>query len=199
MQRLRISLAVAVAVIGLSAFGLAAPKLTVACSCGPSEPIGNLKGVADTYVLSGTVTEVAQDRLATFQIERWYQGSSDTDTVQVRSGDGADCGIPLAVGQELVMVAYLSEGVLGPSICSPWGDLATAEGQALLAEAVATFGEGQPPGEATEPPTGADPGGGDSPTGDAGIPGIVFLLAGGALALILVVGAASFVSSRRGS
>lgn len=191
MRRLRIALAVAVLAGGFGTVGLAAPDLAYACSCIQPLPIAEYANEPDTLILSGTVTAVGQDLRGTFRVERWFKGSSDIAEISIQGGNGADCGLPLAVGQQLVMVASVAEGVLQPSICSPWGDLSTPEGKVLEAEAVAALGEGTPPG------------GEDTPSADPpdtfAIPWIVVLGGSVIVALIAVVAAASFLSSRRES
>ena len=192
-MRLRIFLALALLTSGFSMAQLALPDLAYACSCMQPKPIAEYANEPDTVIVAGTVTALdPQARLGSFKVERWYKGTSDNAEVIVRSGDGADCGIPLTVGQDLVMVAYVEEMTLNPSICSPWGDLSVPEGQQLQAEAVAAYGEGTAP-----------TGGGVPVDGDGGAPiaPLELLLVGGAvvLGIIAIVVAASFVSARRGS
>ena len=191
-MRLRIFLALALLTSGFSMAQLALPDLAFACSCMQPKPIGEYANDPDTVILAGTVTGVdAQARLGSFKVERWYKGGpSENAEVIVRSGDGADCGIPLTVGQDLVMVAFVEEQTLSPSICSPWGDLSLPEGQQLQAEAVAAYGEGESPTGAVDP---------DDAASGFSMPGL--LLVGGAviLGIIAIVAAASFVSARRGS
>ena len=192
-MRLRIFLAMALLTSGFSMAQLALPDLAFACSCAQGKPIGEYANEPNTVVLAGTVTAVdANSRLGAFKVERWYKGGpSENAEVIVRSGDGADCGIPLSVGQDLVMVAFVEEQTLSPSICSPWADLSLPEGQQLQAEAVAAYGEGTAPGG--EVPVDGD--------GGAGINPMELLLVGGGIVLgiIAIVVAASFVSSRRGT
>lgn len=212
MLRLRLALVVVAAVFAasaLSGLGLAAPSIVKACSCMMPEPIANYADREDTYILKGTVVAMGADQMGLFKIDRYYQGSGDVEEVPIRAGNGADCGITMTVGQELVMVAYVEEGVLAPNICSPWGDVTTAEGQTLLADTVTAFGEGTAPGggdggggaEPTDPPTGGEaPGGGETPAPtSAELPGWLLPAAGILGLFILVIGAASFVSMRRGS
>jgi hypothetical protein len=191
VRHLRTALAVAVLAGGFSLLGFANPDCAYACSCIQPKPIAEYANEPDTVILAGTVTAMdPQARLGSFKVERWYKGTSENAEVIVRSGDGADCGIPLSVGQHLVMVAYVEEQTLNPSICSPWGDLSLPEGQQLQADTVAAFGEGTAPGGAEAP-------GEDSAAFD--VPGL--LLVGGAviLGIIVIIAGASFVSARRGS
>jgi hypothetical protein len=191
VRHLRVALAITVLAGGFSLLGMAVPDCAYACSCIQPRPIAEYAAEPDTLVLSGTVTAVGQDMRGTFRVDRWYKGSSDIPEIPIQGGNGADCGLGLAVGQELVMVAFVSEGILSPNICSPWGDLSTPEGRQLRADAVAAFGEGTPPGGAEEPA-------GPAP-GDSGVPGIVVLAGVVVAGLVAVIAGASFVSSRRGS
>ncbi|MCI0582463.1 MAG: hypothetical protein L0227_06130 [Chloroflexi bacterium] len=190
MRRLRISLAVAVLAGGFGLVGFANPDCAFACSCIQPKPIAEYKGEPDTLILKGTVAAYdANSRRGVFRVAAWYQGSSDVAEIPIQGGDGADCGIPLVAGQQLVVVAYASEGVLVPNICSPFGDLSTPEGQALDAETVAAYGVGTSPGGDELPPT--EPGGGFE------IPAIVPIAGGAIVAVIGIVAFASFVSGRR--
>ena len=189
MHRFRIALPVAVLARGFSILGLAAPDCAYACSCIQPRPIAEYANEPDTLILSGTVTALGQDLRGTFRVERWYKGSSDIPELPIQGGNGADCGLGLAVGQQLVMVACVNEGVLAPNICSPWGDLATPEGRQLADETLLAYGEGTVPG------------GGEAPTGTPadtfGIPWIVVIGAAVIVVLIGIVAGASFISGRR--
>jgi hypothetical protein len=194
VRHLRIALAVAVLAGSFSLLGLVAPGCAYACSCIQPQPIGTYVDQPDTMVLTGTVVAMDASQRGTFHVDRWYQGSSEVSDIPIRGGDGANCGIPLTLGQELVMVAFVTEGFLQPSICSPWADLSTPEGQQLRDETIEAFGEGTVPDDATAP--------GEPMSGDRGgfaVPWIV-VIGGGAVALVVVIiAAASIVSSRRES
>lgn len=194
MRHLRIGLAVAVLAGSFSLLGLASPDCAYACSCVQPQPIGTYVDQPDTMVLTGTVVEMGADRRGTFHVDRWFQGSSEVSDIPIMGGDGADCGIPLAVGQELVMVAFVADGFLKPNICSPWADLSTPEGQQLRDETIEAFGEGTLPDDAPAP---GEPRSGEDGGGFA-VPWIV-VIGGGAVALIVVIAAASIASARRGS
>ncbi|MEW5991905.1 MAG: hypothetical protein AB1736_11250 [Chloroflexota bacterium] len=196
VRQLRISLAVAVLAGGVSLVGFANPDCAYACSCVEPQPIGTYVGQPDTLVLAGTVTAYdATTQRGVFRVERWYQGSSEVSDIPVMGGDGANCGIPLTVGQALVMVAFEADGFLQPNICSPWADLSTAEGQRLRDEAIEAFGEGTPPDDAATPDPGSPTGGG----GEFAIPALVIYGGVAVIALIAIIAVASIVSARRGS
>jgi len=194
VRHLRIALAVAVLAGSFSLLGLAAPGCVYACSCIQPQPIGTYVDQPDTMVLTGTVVAMDANQRGTFRVDRWYQGSSEVSDVPIMGGDGANCGIALSVGQELVMVAFVTEGFLQPNICSPWADLSTPEGQQLRDATIEAFGEGTQPDDAAAPgePTGGEGGG-------FAVPWIV-VIGGGAVALVVVIiAAASIVSSHRES
>lgn len=184
MGRLRIVLTVVALAGGISLLGLASPECAYACSCVPPRPIAEYANEPDTLILAGTVTAVGQDLRGRFRVERWFMGFSEVAEIPIQGGNGADCGLPIVVGQRLVLVASAADGVLFPSICSPSGDLSTPEGQALQAETIVAFGEGTPPAE-TAPSNGG-----------LAIPDILVLGAAVIVGLIAVVAGASFLSSR---
>ena len=192
MRHLRIALAVAVLAGSFSLLGLAAPGCAYACSCVQPQPIAAYAGEPDTLILKGTVTVYDEtSQRGQFHVERWYKGSSDVADIPIQGGDGANCGLPLTGGQTLVMVAFENEGVLAPNICSPWGDLATAEGQALEAQTVEAYGEGSPV---------PDSGDTVAPTDDGfAVPMIVPIAAAAIVLIVGVIALASFVSGRRGA
>ena len=118
-------------------------------------------------------------------VSRWFRGGGPLEsrvwfTAASFSGDGASCGVaPLPVGTEWIFVAYRTEGMYGTGLCSPHAALATAEGEAMLADAVRTFGGGAPLG--TGPPTGS----GSAAIDPGAVAGVV-----GPLAVVLLVGVA---------
>lgn len=191
MHRFRTVLMIGAMAVGFGVFGLANPKCVAACSCGPPLPMAAYAADPNVVVLTGTVVAVDQNQLGTFRIERWYKGTSAAIDVPIRGGNGADCGIPLTVGMHMVLVATVDNGVLHPSICSPWGDLSTPEGRQLEDEALLAFGEGTLPGGGS-----GEPGGSPPPT--LNIPWIAVIGAGVVVLLVVVVAGASFVSGRRG-
>lgn len=192
MRRLRSASIVVFLAISFSVIGLANPGCAYACSCVPPRPIAAYGADPGAVILSGTVTAIDQNQQGSFHVERWYKGTSIAVDVPIRGGNGGDCGIGLTVGLHMVMVASISDNMLRPGICSPWGDLATPEGRQLEDEAILAFGEGTLPG----PHAGLPPGG--TPPDTVGIPWIVVVVAGLAIVLIVVVAGASYTSKRRG-
>ena len=171
MVRIRTLLAV-FALVGLSALaGLVDPTSTYACSCVQPRPIAEYRGNPEYAVLVGRVASIDANQRGSFAVEQWFQGGSDP-IVPVQGGQGADCGLPLATGQHLVLVAFVESGIVHAGVCSPAGDLNTPDGQALAREVVAAFG----PGVAV---------GGDDPPAAGGLP-VGILVGVGALAALVI-------------
>jgi hypothetical protein len=130
------------ALVGLSALaGLVDPNSTYACSCVQPRPIAEYRGDPDYAILVGRVASVDANQRGSFAVEQWFQGGRDP-IVPIQGGQGADCGLPLATGPHLVLVAFVESGIVHAGICSPSGDLNTPDGQALAREVVAAFGPG---------------------------------------------------------
>lgn len=157
-----------IAIAVLVAFiGLALPRATVACSCAMPGPMADVRGDPEIAVFTGVV-DPRDPAGYPVTVTRWFQGGFLEPRVWFTagsfSGDGASCGVaPLRVATEWIFVAYRVEGQYGTRLCSPHALLAGADGQAMLADAIATFGGGQPgttdPPAATSPaPIPADPG-----------------------------------------
>jgi len=171
MIRVRTLLAV-FALVGLSSLaGFVDPGSTYACSCIQPRPIAEYRGDPDYAILVGRVASVDANQRGSFAVEQWFQGGSNP-IVQVQGGQGADCGLPLATGQHLVLVAFVESGVVHAGICSPSGDLNTPEGQALAREVVTAFGPGVTVG-------------GDDPPDKGGLP-ISVLVGLGALGALMI-------------
>jgi hypothetical protein len=147
-------------VIGLSLGTLALPRATAACSCAQPGPLAGVRGDPEIAVFTGTV-DVRDPRGFPVTVTRWFQGGGLIErrvwfTANSFSGDGASCGVaPLPVGTEWIFVAYRTDGMYGTGLCSPHAATATAEGQAMLAEAARTFGAPASigPDPTTDPPS----------------------------------------------
>ena len=190
--------------------GIIAPQIAVACSCVAQMPLAEYAG-EDTVIFAGTVTNSDEDGLLV-NVDQWFSGTGAAPVILISGefGDSAACGLggrPPAGSSWLVVGGRVDDGGLVPeltgapvmvSICSPFVDLATPEGQALLAEAVETFGGGRtrrqtapsaPPTPAPSPSaSAADDGGGLSNETLATAAVVATLLAGlGVLVLALLV------------
>ena len=116
----------------------------------------------EAVVFSGIV-EPRDGRGYPVTVTRWFKGGG---LIEPRAwlhpagfsltGGGADCSVPpLPVGTEWIFIGYKAEDVYSVGLCSPHAALATADGQAMLAEAVRVFGGGQATG--TSPPAAPSP------------------------------------------
>jgi hypothetical protein len=174
---------------------LADPMQAYACSCRVTgaEDVAEAGGQPGMVVFIGTVQSLARgvDQFGHARGEllvEWVFKGPLPARMPVVSGGGGDCTMPLEAGQRMITVAPLSEGVITPGLCLPFGDPNTAEGQQLIQQATAVFGPGAPPGA-------ADP---TSEPVDASLPqgfdpvqlGIVILTPFVAIVLILLVVAA---------
>ncbi len=139
-------------------------------------------------VLAGTIG-VADRADVPISVERWFKGSGDAVVRLGAEGFGessAACQAPRPpAGSSWIYVLWLPDEpdrLPTLSICNPQGRLDTPDGQAMLADAVATFGEGttvRPEGE-------TDPGPLDAVAGF--LPALLAGLAvGGAAALAVLV------------
>lgn len=112
----------------------------------------------EAVVFSGIV-DPRDQRGYPIRVTRWFKGGG---LIEPRAwlhpagfsltGGGADCSVPpLPVGTEWMFIAYKAEGLYSVGLCSPHAAVATADGQAMLAEAVRVFGGGEEP-PVTAPP-----------------------------------------------
>lgn len=140
----------------LLAPGSPGPRIVVACSCVAPTSLAEYAGEG-VVIFSGTVTNSDEDGLLV-NVDQWYSGAGAARVILISGefGDSAACGLggrPPAGTSWLVVGGRATEGGMIPeltglpvtvNICRPFVDLATPEGQALLAEAVSTFGDGEP-------------------------------------------------------
>lgn len=154
----------------------------------------------ETAVIFTAVVDQRDARGFPVTVTRWFQGGGildgrvwfDVNGFNVQPGVMSSCGIdPLPVGAEWMFVAYRIESSnnLGMGLCSPHAPLAAAEGQAMLADAVTTFGAAPVVPGTTDPPTTSDPPPGN-PVLEAVVPIVVALVAavGVLLGVFAVVG-----------
>jgi hypothetical protein len=188
----------------LAAFALAVgivgalPGRSVACSCMPAVSFAEAVAQSpDLAVFVGTVSALQPDAttgggLATIEVEGTFRGPALPAAILARSGNGADCGLPMSVGERRLFTARVDEqGTWAPGICDPQALLGTPEGDAALAEAEATFGPLQP--TASAPPL-------TSPEStSAGLDPVVAgaLAVGGPLLVAIVAGVVVAIIRRR--
>jgi len=141
----------------------------VACSCMGPQPMAAYRGDPTQAIFTGVV-QAPEARGVPVRVTRWFQGPSPDPLVWLDGRgfgvDGASCGTPLPpAGTEWIFVAYRTEtGQLGVHLCTPHAAASDATGQAMFADAVATFGQGlvMDPVPAPTPTT--------SPAAPAGLP-----------------------------
>jgi len=174
------------ALVAIAVAALALPVATSACSCAMPGPMAEVRGDPEIAVFSGVI-DPQDARGYPVTITRWYQGGGIVEpriwfTAGSFSGEGASCGVaPLPIATEWIFVAYRTEGMYGTGLCSPHAALATADGQAMLADAIQTFGAGVP----SSPDPGSDP---SPPAGPTTIPGFVGPFALAIFGLGVVIG-----------
>jgi hypothetical protein len=144
------------AALSLVSFGV--PAQVAACSCAQLGSLAEYLDADSSLILGTTGARVGND--VPFLVERWFAGPGAARVVSLVPGDQImpdgttswnSCGIDLPAGRHLLLVVYReASGRFQPSICAPVGDVDQPEGQALLAEAQATFGTGTVP---EDPPT----------------------------------------------
>ena len=188
--RLRIGLALLLSLGTIWVTQLSAPTIARACSCVPwPETVAAYRTDANVLVLAGTVVAL-EGQNGMFGIERVFKGPVPAVAMPIVGGNDAMCGLSLKLGDRLVLAAWVEDGVLQPSSCMPSAQLASPEGDALLADAEAAYGSGvSPPGEDAPP---ADPAPG--PANGLALP----LILGAVLAVVVLLFGAVAVLVRRG-
>jgi hypothetical protein len=188
---------------------LTAAGPTFACSCVAPEPLAAYS-TTDYAIFSGT-TGPSDARGVPVRVENWFSGPGPAPIVYLAAssfGDSASCGTNLpAAGTDWIWVAYLPEdgGDPGTGLCNPHAQLGTPEGDAMLADAISTFGGGpttDPPAAATDPPgtTATDP-----PTTVREEPvaavdsGVLIVVATVGLAVVVLLGAVLIARRRPGA
>lgn len=148
------------AVLLIAAFvSLAMPRPAAACSCVPPDMI--LEGAADdpaTAVFTAVIgPSIGPETSAS--VTRWFKGGVPLPIVilEVNIGDGAGCGLTGSppAGKEYLFAMPLEGNRGGLNLCSLMADLATPEGQAMLASVRALGPEVVP--SASSPPSEGQP------------------------------------------
>ena len=114
----------------------ALPGRSVACSCMPAVSFAEAVAQSpDLAVFVGTVTALQPDAttgggLATIGVEGTFRGPAFPPAILARSGNGADCGLPMTVGERRLFTARVDEqGTWSPGICDPAGAPRHARGR----------------------------------------------------------------------
>ena len=148
--------------------GLALP--VAACDCMAMEPMAAYAGSPERAIFSGTV-QMPEPAGTPVVVTRWFHGEGAAGIVRIQGQwgqGGASCETPLPpAGTEWIFIASRFEGELAVNLCTPHAAVASDAGAAMLADAIATFGDGggAPPGET--PPPAAPAGGAGGGASDA--------------------------------
>jgi hypothetical protein len=184
--------------------GVSVPEIAVACSCVAPQPLAAYAG-PEAVIFAGQVVGDDADGVRG-AVEDWFSGTGAAPVVLIAGdfGNGASCGVGARppVESRWIWVAFRppEEGLANPldtgvqiNICQPFADLSTPEGEALLAEAVETFGDGG------AVPTAA-PGGTEIPEEQARAtdPLLIGAVVAAILVGVLILGVAVLAGSRRG-
>jgi hypothetical protein len=167
------------------------PGPALACSCaGPPPPLAEIAAADDVAIIAGSVGPALADRTPV-AVDAWFHGAARAELVWLSGGTQqmSSCDILMSPGERRLFVLYGSvEGMYSANSCSPSGRIGTAEGDALVAEAMQAFGAPQPPPTTEpepEPPAAPQnqPAAGDG--GLPGGPGLLWIGAGVGLAVLL--------------
>jgi len=175
--------------------GTAVPA--VACSCMGPQPMAAYRGDATQAIFTGVV-QVPDAKGVPVRVTRWFQGPSPDQLVWLDGNgfgaDGASCGTPLPpAGTEWIFVAYRTEtNELGVNLCTPHAPASDPTGQAMFADAVATFGQGLVVNAVPEPTTMPT----TSPTASDGLPLPLPVLGAIAIAALALVAGLGLLANR---
>lgn len=161
------------------------PGRALACSCaGPPPPLAEIAAADNVAIVAGTVGGALTDRTPV-AVDAWFHGAAPAEVVWLSGGTqmASSCDIFMSPGEQRLFVLYgQPEGIYSANSCSPSGVIGTAEGDALVAEAIQAFGQPQAPPTAepeAEPPA-APP---NQPVAGGG--GLLWVGAGVGLAVLL--------------
>jgi hypothetical protein len=169
-----------------------------ACDCMALEPMSAYVGSPERVIFSGTV-QTPEPNGTPVLVTRWFQGDGAAGLVRIQGEwglGGASCETPLPpAGTEWIFVASRFEDQLAVNLCTPHAAVGSDAGTAMLADAIATFGDGggAPPGESPPP---AAPG--DTPVdGASGADPMAVGLVVGSVAIVALIAGALLVVRRR--
>ena len=187
----------------LTALGLLllSARPTIACSCAMPGDLATY-ATAENAVFTGKAG-VQVDRGVPVEVDQWLWGQGAAPVVWLTAssfGDSAGCGTtPPPPGSSWIWVAWLpgNNGDFGTGLCSPAGLLGSADGDAMLEEALSVFDATKPP-EAQPAPT-TEPASVPEPAASGGSPDLSAYVVGGAaiLAGLLLFGGVAFVARRQ--
>lgn len=152
--------AISFAVVACLAQWVVVPKPVVACSCMPPPSLAEIAATEDVAILTGTVGPALPDRTPV-AVDAWFHGSNPAGVVWLNTGSemATSCDIFMSAGEHRFFVLYPAElGLYSAISCAPNGLIGQQDGDALVEEAMATFGGGRPPpSPAPEPPSALEP------------------------------------------
>ena len=173
-----------------------------ACDCMAMEPMAAYAGSPERVIFSGTV-QMPEPAGTPVVVTRWFQGEGAAGIVRIKGEwgqGGASCETPMPpAGTEWIFVASRFDGELAVNLCTPHAAIGSDPGAAMLADAIATFGDGggPPPGEQPVPEAPAQPPQG---AGGAAVDSILVAPAIGLVAVVVLIGGALLVArGRRGA
>jgi hypothetical protein len=146
--------ATSLALVLVAYLALALP--VAACDCMAMQPMASYADSPEWAIFSGTV-QAPEAQGTPVLVTRWFQGEGAAGIVWIQGQwgiGGASCETPLPpAGTEWIFIASRFEGELAVNLCTPHAAIASDAGAAMLADAVATFGNGggPPPGVSSPP------------------------------------------------
>jgi hypothetical protein len=158
MRRLLpVATAVAFAFCAYAIQSVELPGRVVACSCRTMAPLAEAATGPDVALVVATVGTTAGARRegpTNLAIERAFTGQLPPHILVQGIGSATPaCQLGARTGERWILGVYRSpDGTFGVSSCGIGGKLGTDFGDALLAEAVGLFGEGQTPAPPPEAP-----------------------------------------------
>ncbi len=204
-RAIRASVAAIVVSAGLLTSWLALPQSVAACSCATGSIVEFAK-FEGAVVFSGLVGPRDPIGLQV-AVDRWFAGPRVAALVHLDPAyldrDSAGCGVPAPpAGSRWLFGGSRQPGsdLISISLCSPQGDLATPEGQTLLADAAKAFGGVPVAPPPAAPVTSAGPSGPVPSEPLATVAGVVPFLAIGVSAVLVagvVVLVVAFARRRR--
>ncbi len=172
-----------------------------ACDCMALEPMSAYVDSPERVIFSGTI-QAPEPGGTPVLVTRWFQGEGAAGLVRIQGEwgpGGASCETPLPpAGTEWIFVASRIEGELAVNLCTPHAAVGSDAGGAMLADAIATFGDGggAPPGESPPPVAPSEPAL-EGAGGSAADPLPIALVLGSVAIVGLIAGALLVVRSRR--
>lgn len=142
MRSARLLLVAATLAACLSVARLVSPGQTFACRCAPPKALAAYVDEPGSIVVAGAVGVVGPDGTAPFMVARVFFGASNVPALTVLAPhNGGICEPTIVSNERVVLVGAHENGVIRPLACAPYAAAGSPEGQQLLAEAAATFGQ----------------------------------------------------------